>query len=433
MAENTNRTFICSVLFLDIVGYSTRKVPQQIVLKERFNAILTEAIAGVAADDRVILDTGDGAAVSFLGDPEDALFAGMALRDTVAGQEPVSGKPLQIRIGINLGPVRLVKDINRNLNIIGDGINVAQRVMSFAQPGQILVSRSYYDVMAPLSEDYASLFRHKGTEVDKQLREHELWEIGPAPSTVRPTAHAPAQKLRLRMPRLRLLRFPKLRFHAPAGAAVNSKLFVAAPLAFFLIVGTGVIARSYRTTNSELKLAANPAPQPPQAVASSRAELPPPANPTEVAASKALEPAPSTQPVQTVTPPQRTTAPAHQAQAKPPAETAAPRTTTAPRAARPDTKAKEERENAAADPKESETVALAAPAPRDASIKILAFPWAEVYIDGQRQGVSPPLRAIPVKPGRHRVELRNSSFPAHSETVEAKSGAEISVRHRFRR
>jgi len=335
--------------------------------------------------------------------------------------------PVQVRVGINLGPVRLVKDINGQPNIIGDGINVAQRVMSFAEPGQILVSRSYYDIMARLSDDYASLFHYQGAKTDKHVREHEVWAIGSAPSTLRRTVHAPPPKPRLRLPRLRLPRFPKLSFHAPAGAAVNSKLFVAAPLAFTLIVGTGVIARSYRTTNSELKLAANPAPQLPPSATASKAELPA-ASPTEGTVSKEPEPAPSPEPVEAVTPPRRTKAPAKQAQPKSPAETAAPR---AKPALGPDTKAGEQ--EAAANPKEPETVALAAPAPRDASIKILAFPWAEVYIDGQRQGVSPPLRAIPVKPGRHRVELRNSSFPAHLETVEVKSGAEISIRHRFRR
>src|SRR3981081_956853 len=112
MAEHTNRTFICSVLFLDIVDYSLRSVAEQIALKERFNARLSGAIAGVATDDRIILDTGDGAAVSFLGDPEDTLFAGMSLRDAVAGQDATSGPQPQIRVGVNLGPVRLVKAIH---------------------------------------------------------------------------------------------------------------------------------------------------------------------------------------------------------------------------------------------------------------------------------------------------------------------------------
>jgi hypothetical protein len=70
---------------------------------------------------------------------------------------------------------------------------------------------------------------------------------------------------------------------------------------------------------------------------------------------------------------------------------------------------------------------------QEATLSVVALPWAEVYVDGTKLGVSPPLRSIPVKPGKHKVELRNSSFPAHVETVEAKAGTEVSIRHRFLR
>jgi len=46
MPEHTNRTFICSVLFLDIVEYSQRSVAEQIALKERFNKVLTRRSPG---------------------------------------------------------------------------------------------------------------------------------------------------------------------------------------------------------------------------------------------------------------------------------------------------------------------------------------------------------------------------------------------------
>jgi hypothetical protein len=69
-----NRTFICSVVFIDIVEYTRKAVTEQIQVKERLNALLAEALKDVAANDRIILDTGDGAAISFVGDPEDALF-----------------------------------------------------------------------------------------------------------------------------------------------------------------------------------------------------------------------------------------------------------------------------------------------------------------------------------------------------------------------
>jgi hypothetical protein len=395
MPEHTNRTFICSVLFLDIVEYSQRSVAEQIALKERFNKVLTEAITGVPTDDRIILDTGDGAAVSFLGDPEDTLFAGMSLRESVAGQDATTGPRLQIRVGVNLGPVRLVKDINGNPNIIGDGINVAQRIMSFAEPGQILVSRSYYDVMARLSEDYAKLFHYEGAKTDKHVREHEVYAIGSNSAGLRRTVPVPAPRQTMRLPTLSMPPFLRVNPRRwPQVLAVNSKLFVVAPLTFLLIVGTGVIARSHREDD------AKPPPVAPVARAA-------PAPKAQVAAAKALEPAPPA--AQTAEEPKAAKEPkaAHKA--------SAPESAPAPK------------------PKEAETVATASPAMREGTINIIALPWAEVFIDGTRQGVSPPLKGIPLKPGKHRVELRNGSFPPHVQTVDLRPGAEINITHRFRR
>src|SRR5882672_8402501 len=176
MPERANRTFICSVLFLDIAEYSRKPVSEQIQLKDRFNALIAESIRDIVPNDRIILDTGDGVAINFLGDPEDALFVAMSLRESFAPKAGPSSLPA--RIGINLGPVRLVRDLNSQPNIIGDGINVAQRVMGFAKPGQILVSRSYYEVVSHISEAYTKLFRYEGSRTDKHVREHEVYSVG---------------------------------------------------------------------------------------------------------------------------------------------------------------------------------------------------------------------------------------------------------------
>src|SRR5689334_7714254 len=175
--ESSGRTLVCSVLFLDIVEYSKKPVSEQLQLKQEFNRVLTKSLEQVPARDRIILDTGDGAAVTFMGDPEDALFASIAVRDHAGG--------VPIRLGVNLGPVRLVKDLNDQINIIGDGINVAQRDMSFARAGQLLVSRSFYEVVSCLSRDYANLFRHEGARTDKHVREHEVYSIVAATGAAR--------------------------------------------------------------------------------------------------------------------------------------------------------------------------------------------------------------------------------------------------------
>ncbi|MDD2916171.1 MAG: adenylate/guanylate cyclase domain-containing protein [Gallionella sp.] len=166
------------VLFLDIVEYSKKSVSGQISLKDRFNSYLSAAIRDVPVSDRIILDTGDGAAINFLGDVEDALKAALCLRESISSEDTHVDPPLQVRVGINLGPVRLVRDINGQPNIVGDGINVAQRVMGFADINQILVSRSYYDAVSRLSPQYAGLFHFQGSRTDKHVREHEVYAVG---------------------------------------------------------------------------------------------------------------------------------------------------------------------------------------------------------------------------------------------------------------
>ena len=226
--ESSGRTLVCSVLFLDIVEYSKKPVSDQLQLKQEFNRVLTKALERVPARDRIILDTGDGAAVTFMGDPEDALFASMAVRDSAGA--------VAVRLGVNLGPVRLVKDLNGQMNIIGDGINVAQRVMSFARPGQLLVSRSFYEVVSCLSRDYANLFHHEGARTDKHVREHDVYSVVGGTPASRRLADTVSQTLDGEAPASWLART------GPLG--LRRSALLAAGVVFLVIVAGGVGARA---------------------------------------------------------------------------------------------------------------------------------------------------------------------------------------------
>jgi len=226
--ESSGRTLVCSVLFLDIVEYSKKPVSDQLQFKQEFNRVLTKSLDQVPARDRIILDTGDGAAVTFMGDPEDALFASMAVRDSAGA--------LAVRLGVNLGPVRLVKDLNGQMNIIGDGINVAQRVMSFAAPGQLLVSRSFYEVVSCLSRDYANLFHHEGARTDKHVREHDVYSVVGGTPASRRLADTIAQTLEDEAQGGWLARV------GPLG--LRRSALLAAGVVLFVIVAGGVAARA---------------------------------------------------------------------------------------------------------------------------------------------------------------------------------------------
>lgn len=177
MIQHTGRTIIGSVVFLDIVEYSIESDARQMAMKNRLNAIISEAVAGIAEAERIILDTGDGASICFLGDPEDALFVGTAVMEAVRNE---AGDARQVlRVGINLGPIKAITDVNGHPNVVGDGINVAQRIMSFAADDEILVSRSYYEVVARLKEGNEQLFTYLGSKKDKHIREHQVYALSP--------------------------------------------------------------------------------------------------------------------------------------------------------------------------------------------------------------------------------------------------------------
>src|SRR3982751_881558 len=231
--ESSGRTLVCSVLFLDIVEYSKKPVAEQLELKQAFNKLLANALEQVPQRDRIILDTGDGAAVTFMGDPEDALFASIAVRDHAAA--------VPVRLGVNLGPVRLVKDLNDQVNIIGDGINVAQRVMSFARPGQLLVSRSFYEVVSCLSRDYANLFRHEGARTAKHVREHAVYSVTAGMPATRRLAETVSDTHQGDTAPGWLTR------SGPLG--LRRSALVASGLMFFAIVAGGVAARSLMEPN----------------------------------------------------------------------------------------------------------------------------------------------------------------------------------------
>ena len=177
MNDRINKTSICSIVFLDMIDYSKKPDSEQIEFKNQFNDFINIALKDIAQNDRIILDTGDGAAIAYMGSPEDALFMALNIRDSIMKNNESGQSLMYVRFGINLGPVRVVKDINGRPNIIGDGINVAQRIMSFAQPNQILVSRSYYEITSRLTQEISQMFDYSGVKHDKHVRDHEVYSV----------------------------------------------------------------------------------------------------------------------------------------------------------------------------------------------------------------------------------------------------------------
>ena len=55
-------------------------------------------------------------------------------------------------------------------------------------------------------------------------------------------------------------------------------------------------------------------------------------------------------------------------------------------------------------------------------LRVLATPWAEVWIDGQRIDVTPFARGLPLPPGTHYITLVHPNAPVEKRTIDVVSG-----------
>lgn len=420
MLKQLNRTFIGSVLFIDIVGYSTRTVPDQLEMKEVFNAMLADAVQNVAPNERIMVDTGDGAGIAFLGDPEDALFAALSLRDAIETMGVGIGEPGFVRMGINLGPLKIVRDINGHTNMIGDGVNDAQRVMSFSEPGQVMVSHSYYDIISRFSRDYTQLFVYEGMRQDKHVREHEVYRFGPLKDNENLT-----EKLRDRSRARHTVNHEPVPETAPISAAASGRQTAAKSAAGHVqgqaqgqapaagrMSRTGLIAAgvgALSLVGAVWSWTSTPKETPESAAATATTAQ------AAAASPDTASPPPSAAAVDVKT----DTA----AAAKPQAVPGAAAAVAAPAPTPPVAAAAPAGNSASAEP--------AAPPVKPGTINLAIQPWGEIYVDGAKRGISPPIKSISLAPGKHRIEVRNGDFAPYKETIEVKAGGESTVQFVF--
>jgi class 3 adenylate cyclase len=121
------------ILFLDIVGYSKLLVDEQKELVQELNQIVreTEQFRTAEADGKLTrLPTGDGMVLVFTNNPEAPVECALEISKALQ-----SHPKLKVRMGIHSGPVNPFADVNDQSNLLGAGINMAQRVMYCGDAG----------------------------------------------------------------------------------------------------------------------------------------------------------------------------------------------------------------------------------------------------------------------------------------------------------
>ncbi|MDJ0944889.1 MAG: adenylate/guanylate cyclase domain-containing protein [Kiloniellales bacterium] len=134
---------LAAILAADVVGYSRLMESDEAGTHSALNAHREELIDPKVAEHhgRIVKLTGDGALVEFAS-AVDAVECAAAVQrgmEERTAQEP-EDRRIKFRIGINIGDI-----IVEESDIYGDGVNVAARLESVADPGGICIARNVFN------------------------------------------------------------------------------------------------------------------------------------------------------------------------------------------------------------------------------------------------------------------------------------------------
>ena len=134
---------LAAIFAADVVGYSRLVGADEEGTLARLQAHRRELLDRKIAEQqgRIVKTTGDGVLAEFASPVKAVRCAidvqsGMADRNASVPHE----QRIEFRIGINLGDVIVEEE-----DIYGDGVNVAARLESIAEPGAVYLSRAVRD------------------------------------------------------------------------------------------------------------------------------------------------------------------------------------------------------------------------------------------------------------------------------------------------
>jgi TolB-like protein/class 3 adenylate cyclase len=147
---------LAAILAADVAGYSRLMHHDEEGTHAKLTALLAENVEPAIAEHggRVVKNTGDG----FLAEFPSAVKAVRAaiqfqtrIKELTIGE--VEDRCISFRVGINIGDV-----IVEPHDVFGDGVNIAARLESIAEPGGICISSSAYDyVRGKVAVEFADL------------------------------------------------------------------------------------------------------------------------------------------------------------------------------------------------------------------------------------------------------------------------------------
>lgn len=172
---------LSAILAADVAGYSRLMHSDEEGTHTKLAALLADTVnpAIAAHGGRTVKNTGDGFLAEFPSAVEAvraALQFQTRINDITIGD--AEDRRIAFRVGINIGDVIVEPN-----DIFGDGVNIAARLESIAEPGGICISSSAYEyVRGKVGVEFADLGEQNLKNIAHPVRAYAAVRDGPGPA-----------------------------------------------------------------------------------------------------------------------------------------------------------------------------------------------------------------------------------------------------------
>jgi TolB-like protein len=171
-ATRTERR-LAAILAADVAGYSRLMGADEEGTLAALKACRAELIAPRVAEHggRIVKTTGDGALVEFAS-AVDAVRCAMQIQRIMSKRNATiqEDRRIEFRIGINVGDIIIDEG-----DIYGDGVNIAARVETLANPGGVCLSDNAYQQMkGKLALDVSDMGEHQLKNIAEPIRVYSV-------------------------------------------------------------------------------------------------------------------------------------------------------------------------------------------------------------------------------------------------------------------
>lgn len=172
---------LSAILAADVADYSRLMHRDEEATHAKLTVLLEGSVAPAISEHggRIVKNTGDGLLAEFPSAVE-AVRAAVQFQTHVKELTTADEKDRRIafRVGINVGDV-----IVEPHDVFGDGVNIAARLESIAEPGSICISSSAYDyIQGKVGVEFTDLGEQNLKNIARPVRAYAMVRDGPTPA-----------------------------------------------------------------------------------------------------------------------------------------------------------------------------------------------------------------------------------------------------------